>query len=97
MKFLNYLLLLLSLIEFAYLFKLNNTFDHGFQVNKMTRVFLNSPSQSVNYLASGAKDGSIKIWNLKSLTLKYTFNSTNGGHSINSVIKLSNGNLASAR
>ena len=52
---------------------------------------------SNGFLASGSFDNTIKIWDLAQRNLKFTFDSSNGGHNdkILSLFALENGNLAS--
>ena len=50
------------------------------------------------YLASSSYDTTIKIWEINQGKLKFTFNSSNGGHSdyVNSLVALEDWYLASA-
>ena len=82
------------LIDTTHSFKLNNTFNHGNQVEALCKVQIES---SRYYLASGGNDGSIKIWDLENSRLIFTFNQFNGSHSraVSSFLSLGNGLLAS--
>jgi hypothetical protein len=73
MKYTKFLFILFSLIEFVYSFKLNNTFNHESGVTAVCDVKIYFATFSVNYLAVGLEDGTVKIWDIENSNLKYTF------------------------
>jgi WD40 repeat protein len=78
-------------------YKLIRTLVQGDAVCFLCEVKLYYATYSLNYLASGSYNGTIKIWDLNNGSLRNVFNQTNNGHSgeITSMILLENGYLAS--
>ena len=91
------LLYILNEYMYSYSFKLNNTYIHESPVDVMSSIKIYYASHSLNYLASGSRDGTIKIWDITNEEVKFNFNKSNGGHSkdILSLVSYSNGLLAS--
>ena len=60
------LILLFCLFElYACSFRLKSMFNHYQIVNLVWPVKIYKPSEVISYIASGAVDGSIKIWEFK--------------------------------
>ena len=87
----------LYLISISYSFQLIRTLNHdSLDIDKGVTQLCQIKEPS--YLASGANDGSIYVWDQANGNLKSIFNRTNGGHSvgpIRSLVSFGNGLLAS--
>jgi WD40 repeat protein len=70
-----------TLFKVAFSYKLLSSFDktnggHSLEVNKILQIY----SEHEELLASGSYDSTVKVWNLSDMSLKFTFEEINGGH-----------------